>query len=82
MYHQFSNIRRTQSPNINVSRLVLQLSLPSPLKPHVKLRMKMLLEQRRQAPLILETLRYAEEILPECKAMVMVSARTELVEAH
>ena len=32
-YRQFSNIRRTQSQNINVSRLVLQLSLPNPLKP-------------------------------------------------
>ena len=40
-YRQFSNIRRTQSQNINVSRLVLQLSLPNPLKPGVKLRMKM-----------------------------------------
>ena len=51
MYCQFSNIRRTQSPIINVSRLVLQMSLPNPLKPGVKLRMKMLLEQRRQAML-------------------------------
>ena len=33
IYSQFSNIRHTQSPNIKVSRLVLQLSLPSPLKP-------------------------------------------------
>ena len=40
-YRQFSDIRRTQSQNINVSRLVLQLSLPNPLKPGVKLRMKM-----------------------------------------
>ena len=40
-YHQISNIRHTQSPDINVSRLILQLSLPSPLKPGVKLRMKM-----------------------------------------
>ena len=48
-YRQFSNIRRTQSQNINVSRLVLQLSLPNPLKPGVKLKTKMLLEQRRQA---------------------------------
>ena len=32
-YRQLSNISRTQSPNINVSRLVLQLSLPNPLKP-------------------------------------------------
>ena len=30
-YRQFSNIRRTQSQNINVSRLVLQLSLSNPL---------------------------------------------------
>ena len=50
-YRQFSNIKRTQSPNINVSRLVLQLSLPNPLKPRVKLRMKMELEQRGQAML-------------------------------
>ena len=40
-YRQFSNIRRTQSQNIKVSRLVLMLSLPNPLKPCVKLRMKM-----------------------------------------
>ena len=40
-YRQVSNIRRTQSPNINASRLVLQLSLPNPLKPGVKLWMKM-----------------------------------------
>ena len=39
-YRQFSNIRRTQSPNINVSRLILQLSLPNPLKPGINLRMK------------------------------------------
>ena len=40
-YRQFSNTRRTQSPTINVSRLVLQLSLSHPLKPGVQLRMKM-----------------------------------------
>ena len=40
-YRQFSNIRRTQSQNTNVSRLVLQMFLPNPLKPDVKLRMKM-----------------------------------------
>ena len=40
-YRQFSNVRGTQSQNINVSRLVLLLSLPNPLKPGVKLRMKM-----------------------------------------
>ena len=40
-YRQFSNISRAQSQSINVSRLVLQLSLPNPLKPGVELRMKM-----------------------------------------
>ena len=39
-YRQTSNIRRTKSQNLNVSRLVLQLSLPSTLKP-VTSRMKM-----------------------------------------
>ena len=41
MHRQFSNIRRTQSPNINVFRLVLQLLLTNPLKPGVKLISKM-----------------------------------------
>ena len=50
-YRKISNIRRINSPNLNVSRLVLQLSLPNPLKPGVKSRMTMLLEQRRQAML-------------------------------
>ena len=50
-YRQISNIRRTKSQNINVSRLVLQLSLPSLLKPRIKFRMKMSLEQRQQAML-------------------------------
>ena len=36
---------------MDISRLVLQLSLPYPLKPGVKSRMKMYLEQRRQAML-------------------------------
>ena len=40
-YRQFSNIRRSQSKNINVSRLALLLALPNPSKPCVKLRMKM-----------------------------------------
>ena len=40
-HHKISNIRRTKSPNLNVSRLVLQLSLPNPMKPGVKSRMKM-----------------------------------------
>ena len=41
MYHQFSKIRRTQSQNIIFVRLVLQLPWFNPLKPGVKLRMKM-----------------------------------------
>ena len=43
--HQISNIRHTKSPNLDVSRLILQLFLP---KPGVKSRMKMQLEQCRQ----------------------------------
>ena len=41
IYRQISNIRCTKSPNINVSCLILQSCLPNPLKPGVKLRMKM-----------------------------------------
>ena len=50
-YRKISNIRRTKSTNLNVSRPVVMLSLPSPMKPGVKSRMKMYLEQRRQAML-------------------------------
>ena len=39
------------STGLNVSRLVLQLSLPNSLNPGVKWRVKVLLEQRRQAVL-------------------------------
>ena len=53
MYRQISNIRLTKSQNLNVSCLILQLSLAKPLKPRTKSRMKMQLEQRRQ--LILPT---------------------------
>ena len=48
---QTSYIRRTKSQNESVSRIVLQFSLSDPLKPSVKSRMKMELEQRRQAML-------------------------------
>ena len=41
VYRQISNIRRTKPHNLNDSRLVLQLTLPNPLKPGVKSRMKM-----------------------------------------
>ena len=40
-YRQTSNIWRTKSKHLNVSRLVLQFSLPNPLKPGVKSSMKM-----------------------------------------
>ena len=40
-YRKISNIRRKKSPNLNVFRLVMQLSLPNPMKPVVKSRMKM-----------------------------------------
>ena len=50
-YRKISNISGTKSPNLNVSRLVLQLSLPNPMKSGVKSIMKMQLEQRRQAML-------------------------------
>ena len=40
-YHKISNISCTTSPNFNVSRLVVQVSLPNPMKPGVKSRMKM-----------------------------------------
>ena len=40
-YRKFSNIRRTKSPNLNVPRIVLKLSLPNPMKSGVKSRMKM-----------------------------------------
>ena len=42
MYHrQVSNIRRTKSQHLKDSRTVLRLSMPNPLKPDVKSRMKM-----------------------------------------
>ena len=40
-YCETSNISHTKSQNLNDSHLVLQLSLLNPLKPDVKLRMKM-----------------------------------------
>ena len=40
-YLQVSNIRRTKSQHLKDSRPVLWLSLPDPLKPDVKSRMKM-----------------------------------------
>ena len=40
-YRKVNSIRRTKSQNVNVSRLVMQLSLPNPLKLDVKSIMKM-----------------------------------------
>ena len=40
-YRQVSNIRRTKSQHLKISHTVLRLSLPNPLKPDVKSRMKM-----------------------------------------
>ena len=51
MYCKTSSISRTKFQNLNVSCILMQLSSLDPLKPGVKLRMKMLLEQRRQAML-------------------------------
>ena len=48
IYRQVSNIRLTKSQNWSDSRPVLQLALLILLKTHVKSRMKMYLEQRRQ----------------------------------
>ena len=45
IYRKISNKKRTESQSLNVSRLVMQLPLPNPLKPGVKWRMKMKLEQ-------------------------------------
>ena len=50
-YRKTSSISRTKSRTLNVSCILLQLSSLSQLKPSVKLRMKMLLERRRQAML-------------------------------
>ena len=50
-YRKTSSISRTKFQSLNVSCVLLQLSLLNPLKPGVQLRMKMWLEQRRQAML-------------------------------
>ena len=41
IYRKTSSISRTKSQNLNISRILLQLSSLNPLKPGVKLRMKM-----------------------------------------
>ena len=51
IYRKISNIRRTESPNLNVSHLVLQLFLPNPMKPDVKSIIKMQLSALLQVHL-------------------------------
>ena len=46
-YGQTAHLRHTKSQNFNISRLVLHLDLPNPLKSGVQSRMKVKLEQRR-----------------------------------
>ena len=53
-YRQTSKMRHTKSQNLNVFSLVLQLSLYNILKPGVKSRIQMWLEQRRQVMLKLQ----------------------------
>ena len=40
IYRQTFNIQRTESHNLNISRPVMELPLPNPLKPGVKSKMK------------------------------------------
>ena len=63
-YRKISNIRCTKSQNLN--DLFLPLSLSNPLKSGVKSRMKMLLEQRRQAMLQLHLSDQQFYCLPRC----------------
>ena len=48
-YRQTADISVTESQNLNVSRPVLQLYLHNPLNPRIKTRMKIQMEQFRQA---------------------------------
>ena len=51
LYRKTLNISLTKSQNWNVSYFILQLFLTNPLKSGVKSRIKIYLEQRRQAML-------------------------------
>ena len=75
IYRKISNIRRTKSPNLNASRLVLQFSLPNPMKPGVKSRMKMQLEQRRQAMLQLHLCDRQYYLLPTKVRLILETWR-------
>ena len=65
-YRVVSNIRRTKSQYLNDSHLVLKSSLANHLKPSVKSRMKMWLEQRRQTMLQLHLSDRQLNCLPRC----------------
>ena len=65
-YCQTSKIRSSKSQNVNVSRLSLKLPLPNPLKSGVKSRLKMWLEQRRQAMLQLHLSDQQVYFRPRC----------------
>ena len=65
-YCQISNIRCIKSQKFNASRLVLQLSLPNLLKPCVKSRMKIQLEQRRRGILQLHLIDQLFNCLLKC----------------
>ena len=65
IFCKISNVRGTKSQNLDNSHLVLQLSLPNPLKPGVKSRMKVQLEQRWQAMLQLHMSDQQFYCLPE-----------------
>ena len=61
IYRQVSNIRHTKSQHLEDSRTVLRLSLPNPLKPDVKSRMKIWVTDNlllTKVRLILEVLLY------------------------
>ena len=49
--HQASNTRRTKSQNLNISCIVLYVTLCNPLKPGVKSGVKMQSEKRQHAML-------------------------------
>ena len=86
-YRKTSSTSRTKSQSLNVSCILVQLFSLNPLKPGVKLRTKMYLEQRRQATSELSTIwlptkvRLIEEVLrytqrTKCTVCVCVFLRS------
>ena len=80
--NQTSDISRTKFQNVNVSRLVLQLYLPNPLKPGVKWKMKMRLEQRRQKMLQLHLNEQPFHCLLSCDLYWSFSVYIYLITSH